>query len=95
MPRDAVSRTANVEHTGRHKWVKPHIVQQLSFQDYVSRLYIFSAETMIKEIKTSKKFLRTAIFCSQVRLYSILMMKQMCRTVDMVFFVVMTTKTLK
>ena len=22
MPRDAVSRTANVERTGRHKWVK-------------------------------------------------------------------------
>ena len=24
MPRDAVSRTANVERTGRHKWVKGH-----------------------------------------------------------------------
>ena len=24
MPRDAVSRTANVERTGRHKWVNPH-----------------------------------------------------------------------
>ena len=23
MPRDAVSRTANVERTGRHKWVIP------------------------------------------------------------------------
>ena len=26
MPRDAVSRTANVERTGRHKWVNPEIV---------------------------------------------------------------------
>ena len=24
MPRDAVSRTANVERTGRHKWVNPN-----------------------------------------------------------------------
>ena len=24
MPRDTVSRTANVERTGRHKWVKPY-----------------------------------------------------------------------
>ena len=28
MPRDAVSRTANVERTGRHKWVKYYQVYQ-------------------------------------------------------------------
>ena len=31
MPRDAVSRTANVERTGRHKWVKKnHIMLTLT-----------------------------------------------------------------
>ena len=28
MPRDAVSRTANVERTGRHKWVNHKVIQQ-------------------------------------------------------------------
>ena len=29
IPRDAVSRTANVERTGRHKWVKCSVIVQM------------------------------------------------------------------
>ena len=36
MPRDAVSRTANVERTGRHKWVnQTNFGLQIHFSNYV------------------------------------------------------------
>ena len=36
MPRDAVSRTANVERTGRHKWVKLYMLIVQKYQSYLS-----------------------------------------------------------
>ena len=40
MLRDAVSRTANVERTGRHKWVKRVLVAILKFFSRLHKHYI-------------------------------------------------------
>jgi len=44
MPRDAVSRTANVEHTGRHKWVN-HVHHFASKCDE-SRACVFTEDSL-------------------------------------------------
>ena len=39
MPRDAVSRTANVERTGRHKWVNRVSATELNYDHHIIKLY--------------------------------------------------------
>ena len=58
MPRDAVSRTANVERTGRHKWVKLIIFfVQLGQQHVWSRLGV--------KVRGSQAFLKKISFLSK------------------------------
>ena len=47
MPRDAVSRTANVERTGRHKWVKDNMTKQARISYYYSLLFPYISYNII------------------------------------------------
>ena len=56
MPRDAVSRTANVERTGRHKWVKymsviTHILQ-IQFLLYVNNVCVLHITIYLIYVRT-------------------------------------------
>ena len=52
MPRDAVSRTANVERTSRHKWVKQkyYNICGLKYSCLYIRIYIYTVTYTPTEI---------------------------------------------
>ena len=66
MPRDAVSRTANVERTGRHKWVKEQVkkninIKYVTVEKLFSKFADFYSEFFSVEIQNTQLF----FFCLQ------------------------------
>ena len=51
MPRDAVSRTANVERTGRHKWVNMELIKRLVRISPPARLHYASSFALHKTVR--------------------------------------------
>ena len=50
MPKDAVSRTANVERTGRHKWVNMHTRITMSIEHVFQIRTLFEMQTFIRRV---------------------------------------------